>query len=190
MTIRKKESIKNTDFINSNLQVPANKLFTAFWVARVACITAVRIAAYFIVLVGQFALVVVADGTTEFRVIVHIQVAIRTGVPCSLMFSGVYGEEISVMIIKVGRAPSGSHTVAQGAIRAKIQTRMIHRLRIVVVALMAGNAFRRNVGVAASFVAGCAVCNVMSIGKRKEEMKITASGPAFGEGIVALDTIR
>ena len=170
--------------------MPANKLLISFWVARVACITAVRITAYLIVVVGQFALVVVANDTTEFRVIVDIQVAIRASVPCPLMFSGVYGEEVSVMIVKVGRAPSRSHAMALGAIRAEIQTRMIHRLRIVVIALMAGYAFGRNVGVAASFVAGRTVGYVMSIGKRKEKMKISASGPAFGEGIVALDTIR
>ena len=114
--------------------------------AIVASLAVVAVAAYILVFIIHFgAVMFVAVNTFELSIVGCVHMAIRAYIPFPFMFAGI-NREILTVVIPIRRFP-GCGVVAVFAGGRKLCRLMIGVCGVVVARLMAGNTFRRCIGV-------------------------------------------
>jgi hypothetical protein len=130
----------------------------------------------------------VTSDAGKYRVIIGIQVAIRTTVPNSLVSSTIYWEERTI-VIESCRHPAGIGSVALDTICWEARACMIWIGGIGIIIHMAGKTICTYITKVIHVMTSVAIGYVVTSGKRKEIMYDARGIPAKSQGRMTIDTI-
>ena len=132
----------------------------------------------------------VAVGTTEFRKICRVGMAIRTGRPYPVVCPRIDGEMLGVVARKVRRHPIGRGGMASRTIVGNTRTGMVGSRSSRKICLVASHALIGRIGKITADMTPVAIGNVMALRQRKKIVVADLVGtPARGKHIVALDAV-
>ena len=130
----------------------------------------------------------VACQAGETGIIVRVFVALYAIVPFPPVSARINGKILAIVDGEIGRAPARIGSMTEHAIGGKSRS-LVGRIACgQVIVLVTGITFSRCTGKITRGVTAVAILDVMSLGKRKELVRKTCSGPGVGVHGMAVST--
>ena len=135
------------------------------------------------------AVVLMAIDTGEYRIVCRVAMAIYTTVPFIVMFSREYGKKLGVMYSEFSRFPTRPGCMAFHAIHGNISCKMIRVGSIIIIRLMAGDTFRRNIGIIRQVMASVTIKYRVTFSEGKDSVVKPRSTPGKCSHRMAVNTL-